>query len=139
MTAAPAILLTGTLFRQPLQKTSTSSGRRFTTATVRAGADNSTSDFWTVLAFGDTAQAELARLGEGEKLSVQGSLRLELYEGKDGKTKISRTVFADHILALRAPPKERKTKAPPAGSKAGDAMAKRSIMPDPDLNGDIPF
>jgi len=26
-------------------------------------------------------------------------------------TKISRTVFADHVMALRAPPKERKPKA----------------------------
>jgi len=82
-------------------------------------------------------------LKEG-KLAVQGSLRLEIYNGK-----ISRTIFVDAILPLRAAPKERKPKSPPAGSKAADALAKQSILPDatPEtaaggpafFNDDIPF
>ncbi len=56
---------------------------------------------------------------------MQGSVKLEIYNGK-----ISRTVFVDAILALRAPPREKKPKASPAGSKAADALAKQSILPD---------
>ena len=51
------------------------------------------------------------RLGEGDKVSVQGSLKVEPYTGRDGQTRINRTVFADHVLALRQPPRERKPRA----------------------------
>jgi hypothetical protein len=47
-------------------------------------------------------------------------------------------VFADHVMALRQPPKQRKPKSLPAGSKAAEAIAKQSIVPpDPDLNDDL--
>ncbi|WMT77466.1 single-stranded DNA-binding protein [Bradyrhizobium sp. Ash2021] len=138
------ILISGALFKNPELKTS-KTGKTYATASIRtASADNNAADFWNLLVFGDTAQAELMRLGEGDKLSAQGSVKLEIYNGK-----ISRTVFVDHVLALRAPPKERKPKAPPAGSKAGDEIAKRSILPDatPEtaaggpafFNDDVPF
>jgi hypothetical protein len=134
------ILVSGTLFKNPEQRTSSKTGKAYVTASIRtASADNSTADFWNLLAFGDTVQAELLRLSEGDKLAAQGSLKLEIYNGK-----ISRTVFVDSVLALRAPPKERKPKAAPVGSKAADAAVKRSILPDanatdPDLDDPIPF
>src|ERR1700686_2891383 len=110
-----AILISGSIFREPQQRTS-QSGKRYVTTTLKAAAaDNSTSDFWSVLAFGDTAGAELMRLAVGERLAIQGSLKIETYV-KDGETKISRTIFADHVLAVRQPPKERKPKVAPAGS-----------------------
>jgi single-stranded DNA-binding protein len=139
------ILVSGTLFKNPEQRTSSKTGKTYATASIRtASADNTAADFWNLLVFSETVQAELMRLTEGDKLAVQGSLKLEIYNGK-----ISRTVFVDHVLALRAPPRERKPKAPAAGSKAGDAIVKQSILPDatPEtaaggpafFNDDIPF
>ena len=135
-----SILLSGALFRQPQQKIS-QSGKRYMSGTIKAAAaDNTSADFWNLLVFSDTAQAELARLGDGDKVAVQGTLKIELYE-REGQQRISRTVFADHVLALRAAPKERKPKAPPVGSKAADLPVKQSILPstDPALDDDIPF
>ena len=68
------------------------------------------------------------RLVEGDKVSVQGSLKVEPYTARDGQTRISRTVFADHVLALRQPPRERKPKA----DNSTQAV-------DPSLNDSIPF
>jgi hypothetical protein len=110
------VLITGTLFRAAEQKTS-QAGKRYVTATMKAASvDASNSEFWAVLAFSDTAQAELLRLGAGEKLSVQGGLKLETYAGQNGEARISRTVFADCIVALRAPPREKKPKSSPAAA-----------------------
>ena len=47
----------------------------------------------------------------GEKLSCQGSLKIELYRGSDGEPKISRTIFVDDVLTLSQPPRERKPRA----------------------------
>jgi hypothetical protein len=60
-----------------------------------------------VLAFSESVQAELMRLTDGDALSVQGALKAETYE-KDGATKLSLSVVADHVLALRKPPKARR-------------------------------
>jgi single-stranded DNA-binding protein len=65
----------------------------------------------SVFAFSENTQAELSRLSDGDKISVQGSLKIEVYVSKEGEHKLSRTVFADHVLALRQPPRERKPKA----------------------------
>jgi single-stranded DNA-binding protein len=124
-------LISGTVFRAPMQRTS-QSGKRYVVTTLKAAAvDNSSSDFWSVLAFGDTAGAELMRLAIGERVTIQGGLKLEIFE-KDGQARISRTIFADHVMALRQPPKERK---PKAGSKAADAIVKQSIV-QPDATPD---
>jgi hypothetical protein len=127
-----AVLISGSIFREPQQRVS-QSGKSYVVATIRAAAaDNSGSDFWSIMCFSASAGAELMRLGLNEKLAVQGSLKFEIYNGK-----ISRSVFVDAILPLRAPPRERKPKAPPSGSKAADAIVKRSIDTPSDLNDDL--
>jgi len=50
-----------------------------------------------VLAFSDTAQAELLRLDDGDALSVQGALRVEAYS-KDGEPRVGLTVIADAAI-----------------------------------------
>jgi hypothetical protein len=132
------ILVSGSLFRNPELKTS-KSGKPYATASIRtASADNASADFWNLLVFGTSVQEELMRLTEGEKLSVQGSLKLELYNGK-----ISRSVFVDAILPLRAPPREKKPKAKEAPTSQGLPLERANIMPasapPDDLNDDIPF
>jgi single-stranded DNA-binding protein len=125
-----AVLISGSIFREPQQRTG-KTGRPYVSTTIKTtSTDNSGSDFWSVLAFGTTAGEELMRLGINERVTIQGGLKLELFTGaSDGKTKISRTIFVDHVMALRQPPKERKVKAPPAGSKAADDIAKQTIIP----------
>jgi hypothetical protein len=131
-----AILISGSIFKEPQQRTS-QSGKRYVTTTLKAAAaDNASSDFWSVLAFGDTAGAELLRLAVGERVTIQGGLKVELYiAASDGKPKISRTVFADHVLALRQPPREKKPKAAkPAPASQGEQSI---IPPSSDLNDDL--
>ena len=53
-----------------------------------------------MLAFSDTAQAELLRLDDGDAVSVQGALRAEAYS-KDGEARVGLTVIADAVLPLR--------------------------------------
>ena len=104
-------LISGALFRAPELKTA-KTGKPYVAASLRVTADNA-ADYWSVLAFSESAQAELMRLGEGDKLSAQGSFKVELYTARDGQTRINRTIFADHVLALRQPRRERKPKAAP--------------------------
>lgn len=123
-------LVTGTIFRAPLQRTA-KSGRPFTTCTVKVGSDDTASaDFWNVLCFSDSGQLELLRLEIGDAVAARGKLKIETYVANDGSTKISRSLFADAAIGLRPAPRERKPKAPPAGSKAADAIVKQSILSD---------
>lgn len=134
------VLVTGTLFRAAEQKIS-QAHKRYVTATMKAASvDASNSEFWTVLAFSDTAQSELLRLSAGEKLAVQGGLKLTTFE-TNGEIRISRTVFADSVLALRAPPKERKPKNEPNEPPRRHLEPVSSVSPaeQSPFNDDIPF
>jgi hypothetical protein len=53
------------------------------------------------------SNAELMCLAAGDALSAQGALKAATYES-DGVTKLSLSVIADRVLALRQPPKKRK-------------------------------
>jgi single-stranded DNA-binding protein len=134
-----AILISGSIFKEPQQRTS-QSGKSYVVTTIKAAAaDNASSDFWSALAFGITAGAELMRLGLNERVAVQGSLKLETFT-KDGEPRISRTIFVDHVLAVRQPPKEKKPKKPAAPE--GLPLERANIVPSttsPDLDDDIPF
>jgi hypothetical protein len=54
------------------------------------------------LAFGEAAQAELLRLKSGDGLSVQGAVKVSVFE-KNGEHRASLDVTASHVLALRQP------------------------------------
>jgi single-stranded DNA-binding protein len=85
-------LITGTLFRPP------ESGKQFVTATLKA-KNGDESQWWKVLAFSESIQAELLRLQDGDAISVQGAFKVELYE-KDGEKRFSLSIIADNVLAL---------------------------------------
>jgi single-stranded DNA-binding protein len=112
-------LITGVLFRAPEQRTS-KLGKPFVTATIRA-KDGETTLWWKVVAFSESAQAELMRLVDGDSLAVQGSFRAELYQPEGGEPKVSPSIIADHVLSLRQPPRERKA---PASGPPRDAPAR---------------
>lgn len=127
-----AILVSGSLFKTPELKTSRS-GKAYATASIRtSSADNTAADFWNLLVFSETVAAELMRLSEGEKLAAQGSLKVEVFNGK-----ISRTVFVDAILPLRAPPRERKPKA--AKTATSQAQSTTAATATAGLDDEIPF
>jgi single-stranded DNA-binding protein len=104
----------GTLFHAPEQRTS-KAGKPFVTATIRA-KDGDNSQWWRLVAFAESAQAELMCLTDGDALSVQGAHEAETYE-KDGATKLSLSVIADHVLALRQTSKSSRQRQEPGAAK----------------------
>jgi hypothetical protein len=46
------------------------------------------------------------RLADSDALSVQGAFKVETYE-KEGLTKLSLSIIADHVLALRQPARKK--------------------------------
>jgi single-stranded DNA-binding protein len=129
-----AALITGSLIRAPELMTS-KAGKPYVTATVKVAADNAV-DLWRVVAFSDSAQSELLRLGEGDKISVQGGLKIEPYTGRDGQSRINRTVFVHHAVALRQPPRQKKPKASPSRAPEEPAPISNGRR---DFGDDIPF
>jgi single-stranded DNA-binding protein len=97
------VLVSGSLFRVAEQKTS-KVGRAFTTATIKT-RDGETSQWWKVVAFSESAQAELLRLCDGDAVACQGPLKVETY-AKDGETKVALSIIANNVLALRKPQKQ---------------------------------
>jgi hypothetical protein len=71
---AAQVLVQGTLFHSPEQRTNKTSGKNFVAATIKV-RDGEAAQFWRVLAFSSEAQSELLRLDDGDALSVQGGLR----------------------------------------------------------------
>ena len=139
--SAVQVLVSGCLFRAPEERTS-QAGRRFVSATIKVGGESGNGEFWACLAFSEWVQGELLRLGTGDALSAQGSAKIELYQKDGGEVRISRTIFANAILALRAPPRERRSKQAAAETPLLDRPAQKqtaAAAPDPDLDDSIPF
>jgi single-stranded DNA-binding protein len=124
-------LITGVIFRAPIQKTS-KAGKPFTVCTVKAGSDDTGGDFWSVLIFSESAQLEMLRLEVGDAVSVRGKMELKTYTANDGTTKIGRSIFADAALGLRPAPR---TKAKAA--KAPTSQQSTTTATNPDLNDDL--
>ena len=82
-----SVMVTGSLAKQPTRRTS-KNGNAYLTASLRVTAGNET-EWWNLLCFNEGGQAEITRLDVGEKLSCQGTLKLELYRTSDGEPKIS--------------------------------------------------
>jgi hypothetical protein len=126
-------LIAGSLFRNPERKTS-KAGKAYVTATVKAVVAGNESEFWRLIVFSESAQAELMRLADGDKLSAQGSMKIELYRANDGSEKISRTLMADGVLALKPSPREKKLKLESAGVRAENGTQGGRDFDDP-----VPF
>jgi|GEM_PF-1055849 single-stranded DNA-binding protein len=113
-------LITGTLFRTPEQRES-KSGKFFTKACLKI-ASGETSQFVSLIAFGESAQAGLLSLHDGDALSAQGTLKCELYEASDGSKKLSLNLTVSQILPLKQPARERKQKAEAQPAKPGKVI-----------------
>jgi single-stranded DNA-binding protein len=138
-------LASGTLFRSPESKIS-KAGKAFYVATLKV-KDGDGATFVKLLVFSESAGAELMRLQDGDAVSAQGSLKAETWE-RNGETKISLTIIADQVLALRAEKKARSkaTSAPPPDNpppprparEPGD-LNRYSSVADCDLDDALPF
>jgi single-stranded DNA-binding protein len=120
-------LVNGQLFRAPEQRTS-KTGKPYVTATLKV-KDGEASQWWRVTAFSESAQAEIMRLAEGDSLAVQGSFKAEIYTPDGGETKLSLSIIADRVLALRQAPKERKAPKEPEASYRGGSASFNDAIP----------
>ncbi len=124
--------VSGAMFRPPESRMS-KSGKPFVSATIRIKDGADTSQYVRVVAFSDTVQAELLRLQDGDALTVQGPLTASTYTGADGNAKVSLSIVATHVLAIRQPAKERTVRS--ANPTAPDTRPSGSG----DFSDDIPF
>jgi single-stranded DNA-binding protein len=120
-----SVMLAGALGKTPQQRMS-KAGKPYMSTSIRV-TEGSEVVWWNLLIFAEAAQIEILRLDAGEKLAVQGVMRLEIYQ-KDGEPKISRTVIVDHVVTLRQPPK---TRAPKTDRQAPTLA--------PELDDDLPW
>jgi single-stranded DNA-binding protein len=120
-------IVTGPLFRAPEQRTS-KAGKPFVTATIRA-KDGEALQWWRVTAFSESGQAEIMRLADGDGVSVQGSFKAEMHTPEGGEPRVSLSIIADRVLALRQPPKERKAPKEREAPYRGGAAAFDDSIP----------
>jgi Single-strand binding protein family len=125
------VLISGQLYRAPEHRVS-KAGKPFVTATLKA-KDGDESQGWKILAFSESIQAELLHLQDGDAISAQGAFKAELYD-RDGEKRLSLSIVADNVLALRQPAKPRKLgETPRSASTASDGP------PREDYNDALPF
>ncbi len=97
------VLVTGAIWRAPETKTSPG-GERYVAAVVRSNHEDITT-FWSVEAFDPRAAEELLRLGFGEAVSIQGTMRAEIQKSAAGEPRLSLTLVAHAALSLRPKPR----------------------------------
>jgi single-stranded DNA-binding protein len=136
------VLVSGALFRAPEQKTS-KSGKPFVVATIRV-KDREDWQWWRVTVFSESAQAELLRLSEGDSVSAQGAMTAGLYLKDNGETKLTFSLVADQVMALRPAPAERKPAKPkpepaPPDPRSRQERCAGSWAPGSGPNDDVPF
>lgn len=94
-------LISGQLFRAPEVRTS-KGGKPYTMATVKI-SDATGSQFVRVMAWTDHARAELEQLQNGAALSVSGKLEAQIYAPNGAEPRVSLSIMADQVLALKKP------------------------------------
>ncbi|HEY8215380.1 MAG TPA: single-stranded DNA-binding protein [Methylocystis sp.] len=104
------VLVTGTLFRAPERKTSRN-GRDYAAATLKVREGENGSTFWRLTCFSESAMSELLRLTDGDGVSCQGSMKAEIYKPDNGEPRLSLSLVADQVLALRQPARRRENAA----------------------------
>jgi single-stranded DNA-binding protein len=121
-----AVLVSGALFRAPERKTS-QAGKSYVRATlkVQSTTDNG-SDFWSLMVFSETTGTALLELADGDRVAVQGTLKVGIYNNK-----VQRTCFVDQVLPLRAKKKRQAKLETAADTTAGTS--------EPPFDDAIPF
>jgi single-stranded DNA-binding protein len=147
-------IISGTLFRAPERKVSRG-GKPYVSATIKC-RDGDAAQFWRVTVFSESAGEEMLRLSDGDSVSAQGAMSAEIYRPENGVPRLSLSIVADQVLALRQPARRREKpaadmpdrSAAPAARSSGARRAAGHRSPsaphgwhptDTDLNDDVPF
>jgi single-stranded DNA-binding protein len=96
-------LVSGSLWENPERRQS-KNGKNFVLASLKTevGAETRTVK---VLAFSETVQEQLMEMHHGDALSVTGGFKAEIWEPENRGARISMTVFAESVMALKPKPK----------------------------------
>lgn len=89
-------LTTGKLIADPEVRTSTSSGKSFTTARLAAGTDDD-SVLCSVIGFGHVGE-QLAALAKGDTVAVVGRTKPKAWADRDGQPRAGLDIVADQVL-----------------------------------------
>lgn len=92
-------LLAGKLVGGAVERT-TSSIKTFVTCKVRAADSDGEAQFVNVVAFNDGVKAALLALGDGESVSLSGSLTAGIYEARDGTKRVNLKLIASSVLSV---------------------------------------
>ena len=127
-------LISGKLWREPEAKVS-KAGKTYGTATVRVGEGDG-AQWWRVLAFSESAAAELLQLHDGDGVAASGSFKAEPYE-RGGELRVNLTLFADRLISAKRQKRERdqERRAEPRQGPFDTAEAQRPL--DSGLNDDL--
>jgi len=133
------VLITGALSKT-VEKRSSKNGNPFALANIRV-KDGDSHVYWRVFAFNEQAIAELAELSEGDAVSLSGAMKADIYQSDGKPPRVSLTLMADKVLALKPKPKAYRAKKPSGSpyvvTPATIALANKSQgLIDPDLNDD---
>lgn len=99
------VLLAGTLYAAPVRRTA-KNGNPFATAKLLADADDGSTVWCNVIAFGEAGE-RLATLEAGDAVSMTGKARLNQWEDQNGNLRAGLSVTATEIVALRREPRAR--------------------------------
>src|SRR6516165_3764917 len=98
------VLVSGKLFRDPQSKTS-GSGKVYCTATIKAGHGDD-AQWWRLVTFSDSAIEELLALRDGDGIAASGSLKAELFEGRESM-RVSLSLLAERVISAKRQKRER--------------------------------
>jgi single-stranded DNA-binding protein len=124
--------LFGAVAREPELKTA-KNGRQYLRVSLRV--DNGDAAVWpSVLYFGDDADAAELQLERGERVYVEGSLKVDVWKRPDGTAAPNITIVANILrppqIGKRRPKRERQADARPPLQASG---------PEDELNDPLPW
>lgn len=100
-------LIAGKLFGVPQQKTG-KSGKPFVVGKVRTAAGDGEGIFVNVIAFDGGACTALLALGDGDAVSLAGSLTPKVWTDKTGNARPALDIVAHHVLTAYHVQRKRK-------------------------------
>lgn len=128
-------IVAGKLFGSPETKTA-KTGRAFTTAKVRAATAEGESIFVNVVAFSDTAQAALQALGDGDAVSLAGTITPKAWTDRNGNTRPALDMVAAQVMTAYTVSRKRRAMQP----EQDDAKAPQRQQVEHDFDdSEVPF
>ncbi len=128
-------IVAGKLFGSPETKTA-KTGRAFTTAKVRTATAEGESIFINVIAFSDTAQAALQALGDGDAVSLAGTITPKAWTDRNGNTRPAIDMVAAQVMTAYTVSRKRRAMQP----DQDDAKAPQRQQVEPDFDdSEMPF